>query len=90
MGQSPKPDPLTQDACPGPRLSWVDAAKGIGIFLVVVGHALRAMISSNIMASTQTTQFVDAWIYAFHMPLFFVWFNSIEVSDETMGGLRVG
>ncbi|MCI1901406.1 MAG: acyltransferase family protein [Bifidobacteriaceae bacterium] len=41
-----------------PRLKWVDAFKGLGILLVIVGH------TSRIPAVTQ-------FIYSFHMPLFF-------------------
>lgn len=41
------------------RIEWIDAAKGIGICLVVAGHALPA----NATAATV--------IWAFHMPLFF-------------------
>jgi acyltransferase len=40
------------------RHSWIDIAKGIGIILVVYGHALSA----------QSLRFI---IYSFHMPLFF-------------------
>lgn len=42
----------------GRRLEWVDAFKGIGILLVIVGHTSRI---------PEVTQ----WIYSFHMPLFF-------------------
>ena len=38
------------------RIIWIDLAKAFGIFLVVVGHV---------------TGFAHAWIYSFHMPLFF-------------------
>lgn len=41
------------------RIEWIDAAKGLGIFLVVLGHALPA---KSIVATT---------IWVFHMPLFF-------------------
>jgi len=41
------------------RIAWIDAAKGIGIFLVVLGHTLPSTAKSM------------AIIYAFHMPLFF-------------------
>ena len=41
------------------RENWVDAVKGIGIILMVIGHT---RISDNI----------KLWIYAFHMPLFFI------------------
>lgn len=52
------------------RLGWVDYAKGIGIFLVVLGHTLRGLVTSSILDSA-AVQAVDQWIYAFHMPLFF-------------------
>ncbi|OYW86650.1 MAG: hypothetical protein B7Z20_06965, partial [Sphingobium sp. 32-64-5] len=41
------------------RLDWVDAAKGLGIILVVIGHVW-------------TSGAVRDTIYAFHMPLFFL------------------
>jgi fucose 4-O-acetylase-like acetyltransferase len=55
----------------GPRIGWVDTAKGLGIILVVLGHVLRGLVASNILTLTPTAAFIDAWIYAFHMPLFF-------------------
>lgn len=54
------------------RLRWVDYAKGIGIFLVVLGHGLRGLVSSSILSASPLTQAIDQWIYAFHMPLFFL------------------
>jgi fucose 4-O-acetylase-like acetyltransferase len=53
------------------RLHWVDYAKGIGIFLVVVGHVLRGLVNSSILQPSTLQGFVDQWIYGFHMPLFF-------------------
>jgi fucose 4-O-acetylase-like acetyltransferase len=50
---------------------WVDTVKGLGIILVVFAHTLRGLVKNDVVAQTPTTQFVDAWIYAFHMPLFF-------------------
>jgi peptidoglycan/LPS O-acetylase OafA/YrhL len=41
------------------RLGWLDAAKGLGIILVVIGHVW-------------TRGPVRDAIYAFHMPLFFI------------------
>jgi len=41
------------------RLSWVDAAKGVGIILIVLGH-------SGIPKE------LEAYLFAFHVPLFFV------------------
>ena len=58
--------PLMRD-----RLHWVDYAKGIGIFLVVVGHVLRGLVNSSILQPSTLQSFVDRWIYGFHMPLFF-------------------
>lgn len=40
------------------RVEWVDIAKGIGIFLMVIGH-------------TGIPKLASQWIYSFHMPLFF-------------------
>ena len=52
------------------RLAWVDVAKGIGIILVVYGHALRGFWGLKPWPSWTVAQ--DTLIYAFHMPLFFV------------------
>ena len=54
------------------RVLWVDYAKGIGIFLVVLGHTIGGLIGSSILLKSSTPAIaVDRWIYAFHMPLFF-------------------
>lgn len=42
------------------RLDYLDLAKGIGILLVVLGHA------------SLKNEYITAYIYSFHMPLFFV------------------
>jgi len=52
-------------------VGWVDTAKGLGIILVVLGHVLRGVVASDLLTPTPAVEFVDAWIYAFHMPLFF-------------------
>lgn len=41
------------------RKRWIDIAKGIGIILMVIGHADAPRLLKN-------------WIYGFHMPLFFI------------------
>jgi fucose 4-O-acetylase-like acetyltransferase len=56
-------------ATPPSRIAWVDYAKGVGIILVVVGHTLRGLEKTPV--HVPGWEFVDAWIYAFHMPLFF-------------------
>ena len=57
------------------RISWIDFCKGIGIFLVVLGHTLR---DKNIVM----------YIYSFHMPLFFflsgIVFNSTKFDWKTL------
>ncbi|QNN24917.1 acyltransferase family protein [Planctomycetales bacterium ZRK34] len=53
------------------RLAYVDYAKGIGITLVVFGHALRGLDGRLIEMNHTVWQSVDIWIYSFHMPLFF-------------------
>ncbi len=40
------------------RFQWIDICKGLGIFLVLLGHTLKTDISY-------------VYIYSFHMPLFF-------------------
>lgn len=52
------------------RSDWVDVAKAIGIFLVVLAHTYRGVLDSGahfprFMAT------IDSVIYTFHMPLFF-------------------
>ncbi|MDZ1963948.1 acyltransferase family protein, partial [Klebsiella pneumoniae] len=53
------------------RETWVDYAKGIGIILVVFGHANRGLYSSGIYISPEIYHYLDNVIYSFHMPLFF-------------------
>ena len=43
------------------RVSWIDAAKGLGIILIVLGH----------IASVESPSLLYVYIYAFHVPLFF-------------------
>jgi fucose 4-O-acetylase-like acetyltransferase len=54
------------------RVSWVDHAKGIGIFLVVLGHVLRGLEAGGILGEQSPFHWVGEWIYRFHMPLFFL------------------
>ncbi|MFN3806040.1 acyltransferase family protein [Asticcacaulis sp.] len=54
------------------RVQWVDAAKGIGIFLVVFGHVWRGLEAAGIIEKDATFVSIDNAIYLFHMPLFFV------------------
>jgi len=54
------------------RITWVDYARGVGIFFVVLGHVLRGLRSGEIIPDGPAFRFADSWIYAFHMPLFFL------------------
>jgi fucose 4-O-acetylase-like acetyltransferase len=53
------------------RTGWVDCAKGLGITLVVAGHAWRGLGNAGIVPQDFAFRFADRWVYAFHMPLFF-------------------
>lgn len=54
-----------------PRLSVIDLLKGVGIFLVVLGHALGGLIDANVTPLIDWFRPLFAVIYMFHMPLFF-------------------
>ena len=60
---------------PKARKKYIDIAKGIGIIFVVIGHCPYAYNS------------LTQWIYAFHMPLFFVISGMVwnRVSHEKRG-----
>jgi fucose 4-O-acetylase-like acetyltransferase len=53
------------------RVGYLDVAKGIGIILVVVGHAIGGLRSSNLTSDRSSLEFFFYLIYSFHMPLFF-------------------
>jgi len=53
------------------RVGWVDSLKGIGILLVVLGHALGGLIDAEAAPGSTWLRPVFAAIYIFHMPLFF-------------------
>lgn len=53
------------------REQWVDLAKGVGIILVIAGHACCPEIP-------------HAFIYAFHMPLFFFFRGFLSADSVKM------
>ncbi len=55
---------------PGPRLDYIDVAKGLGIVLVVVGHAVAEPVEMLVL------------VYSFHMPLFFFLSGCLQRSDR--------
>lgn len=54
------------------RQQWIDIARGVGIFLVVLGHVNRGLVSSGVIPATNSFLVTDYVIYTFHMPLFFL------------------
>lgn len=56
----------------GSRLVWVDAARGVGIVLVVLGHALGGMIDAGLVPGPDWFRPLFLVIYTVHMPLFFM------------------
>lgn len=50
------------------EIKWIDWAKFLGIFLVILGHVLQRVPGWN---DCEIINLWD-WIYLFHMPLFFV------------------
>ena len=44
------------------RIEWIDVCKGLGIFLVFIGHTNVSQLSCTLYD----------WIYSFHMPLFYM------------------
>ena len=56
----------------GRRIGWADTARGVAILLVIIGH-------------TCPPPYTTAFIYAFHMPLFFVLSGLFLKVDEPLG-----
>ena len=54
------------------RQVWQDAAKGIGIVLVVFGHVVMGMRDAGVLAAGSEVAWLLYAIYLFHMPLFFL------------------
>ena len=61
--------PIAQSA--SGRLYAIDLAKGVGILLVVFGHAWRGAFDAGVLRDVALFQIIDQAIYAWHMPLFF-------------------
>lgn len=54
------------------RAAWVDAAKGVGIVAVVIGHAIDGLLSARLIDAGSAWHGLWYWLYTFHMPLFFL------------------
>lgn len=54
------------------RVSWIDYAKGIGIFSVTALHVLKGVIAAGLITGDAAMFIRDAWsVYSFNMPIFF-------------------
>lgn len=79
MTRSTSASPLPLDARPAApalvlrhRLPWADAARGIGIVLVVFGHAADGLLNARLASRDGAIGAAYYAIYTFHMPVFFV------------------
>ncbi|MEQ6201831.1 acyltransferase [Sulfitobacter sp. HNIBRBA2951] len=70
------------------RFDAIDSARGIGIILVVSGHAWRGAFGAGLIPDTSLFKAIDDTIYAFHMPLFF--FLSGLLFLETLSKYQTG
>jgi fucose 4-O-acetylase-like acetyltransferase len=62
------------------RLAPIDAAKGIGISLVVFGHVLGGALARNWLSADGLAPKVYDFIYLFHMPLFFLLSGALSIN----------
>lgn len=68
------------------RVAWLDAARGIGILLVVAGHVERGIVDAGI-AHAPLWRLLDWAIYSFHMALFML-LAGVNVPRSLRGGRR--
>nr|WP_166180530.1 acyltransferase family protein [Altererythrobacter segetis] len=61
------------------RLMWLDAARGIGIVLVVYAHGARALV--DVLPFLGAFKAIDTLVYAFHMQLFFFLAGLVSVKS---------
>lgn len=57
---------------PTARHAWVDAAKGICVLMMVIGHVVGGLIGSQVVSSPESWAGFYAWKYAFNMPALFL------------------
>ena len=69
------------------RQVWQDRAKGVGITLVVFGHAMRGLTGAHIAPESPAIQAIDYTLYLFHMPLFFLLAGLNVERSARKGGL---
>lgn len=69
------------------KIEWVNKAKGIGVFFVVLGHVLRGLNNASLFTGNYFT-LIDYSIYTFHMPLFFFLSGIFFLKSYTKRGLK--
>lgn len=52
------------------REQWIDYTKAFACILVVIGHLLQGLKKAGIQWNNTLYQYIDTFIYLFHMPLF--------------------
>lgn len=52
------------------RIEWIDNLKAFTCFLVIYGHLIQSLIKSGIDPIIKIDEFINYFIYLFHMPLF--------------------
>jgi fucose 4-O-acetylase-like acetyltransferase len=62
------------------RIPWIDAARGIGITLVFLGHFLQSLAPRNATADE-----AFRFLYSFHVPFFFVLSGLVSSFARTFG-----
>jgi fucose 4-O-acetylase-like acetyltransferase len=65
------------------RLVYIDIAKGLGLFLVILGHIIQLKFPENYGENS-----MRMWIYSFHMPLFFFLSGAVFRFGIGKGGIR--
>ena len=54
------------------RIPWLDAARGLCIILVVLGHAIGGLTGAGLVTQESILVTLNYFIYTFHIPAFFV------------------
>jgi len=67
-----RPTDVPGQAVARARADWVDVAKGMGIVLVVFGHAVDGLLKAGIAEAGGGWAASYFAVYTFHMPLFFL------------------
>lgn len=70
------------------RLLWIDAVKGIAIFLMVMGHVIACFFTNweVVWRDNHESLFWWRFIYSFHMPLLFFISGFLFMSNELKNG----